>query len=114
MTRRVFFYADPVAALWMAKTYRMKLTAGSFCLQPESADAFLELLGRGIRPDRLVVSADSLPVLDPKPGDVVEETANGKAKVKRLGPKDFPLPGTAYQILQRGGKPFFTPERAGE
>ncbi len=112
MANRTFFYTDPVASLWMVKTYRMKLLAGSFCLQPESVDAFLEMLGRGVRPERFVVSADSVPVLDPKPGDVVEETANGKTKVKRLAAKDFPLAGMDYQILQRAGKPFFTPDRA--
>ena len=113
MAHRTFFYTDAVASLWMVKTYRMKLLAGSFCLQPESVDAFLEMLGNGARPERFVVSADSLPVLDPKPGDVVEETANGKTKVKRLAAKDFPLAGAGYQILQRAGKPFFTPDRAG-
>lgn len=114
MSKKVFFYGDPVAALWMCKTYRMKLLAGGFCLQPESADAFLEMLARGVRPERLVVAADSLAVLDPKLGDVVEETANGKTKVKRLAAKDFPLAGSGYVILQRGGKPFFPPDRAGE
>lgn len=71
------------------------------------------MLGKGVRPERLVVSADSRPVLDPKPGDVVEETVNGKTRVKRLAAKDFPLAGTGYQILQRAGKPFSTPDRAG-
>jgi hypothetical protein len=114
VSKRVFYYTDPAAALWMVKTYRVKLLAGTFCLQPESLDAFLEMLGKGARPERYVVSADSLPVLDPKLGDVVEEVANGKTKVKRLAAKDFPLTGSRYQILQRSGKPFFTPDRAGE
>lgn len=112
MAKRTFFYTDAVAALWMVKTYRMKLLAGSFCLQPESVDAFLEMLGIGVRPERFVVSADSVPVLDPNPGDVVEETTNVKTKVKRLTAKDFPLTGMGYQILQRAGKPIFTPNRA--
>ncbi len=63
MSKRAFFYTDPFAALWMVKTFRLKLLAGSFCLQPESIDAFLEMLGRGIRPERFVVSADSVPLL---------------------------------------------------
>lgn len=113
MATRTFFYTDPVAALWMVKTFRVKLLAGAFCLQPESVDAFLEMLGRGVRPDRFVVSADSLPILEPKPGDVVEETGI-KSKVKRLAVKDFPLTGPGYQILQRGGKPFFAPDKAGD
>lgn len=111
MAKQTFFYTDPVAALWMVKTFRMKLSAGPFCLQTESIDAFLEMLARGVRPERFVVTADCLPVLDPKPGDVVEE-GGPKTKVKRLVAKDFPLVGTSYEILQRSGKPFFTPERA--
>ena len=114
MSKRVFYYTDPAAALWMVKAYRMKLLAGTFCMQPESVDAFLEMLGKGARPERYVVAADSLPVLDPKVGDVVEETANGKTKVKRLAAKDFPLAGARYDILQRTGKPFFMPDKAGE
>ena len=110
MAKRLYYYTDPFAALWMVKTYRMKLLAGTFCLQPESIDAFLEMLGRGVRPERFVVSADSLTVLDPKIGDVVEETG-AKTKVKRLAAKDFPLTGAGYEILQRTGKPFFAPER---
>lgn len=43
----------------------------------------------------------------------VEETINGKAKVKRLAAKDFPLAGTGYHILRRGGTPFFAPDKAG-
>lgn len=114
MSKHTFFYTDPAAALWMVKAYRLKLLAGTFCLQPESVDAFLALLGSGTRPERYVVAADCVPVLDPKVGDVVEETANGKTKVKRLASKDFPLTGASYEILQRAGKPFFTPTRAGE
>jgi hypothetical protein len=97
----------------MVKTFRMKLLAGGFCLQPESIDAFIEMLGRASRPERYVVSPDSLPVLEPKVGDVVEELGP-KPKVKRLSAKDFPLAGAGYLIIQRGGKPFFMPERAGE
>lgn len=113
MTKAVYFYTDPIAALWMVRSYRMKLVAGTFCLQPESVDAFLEMLARGVRPERFVVHPDSVAVLDPKAGDVVEETANAKTKVKRLAAKDFPLTGSGYAILQRTGKPFFAPERAG-
>lgn len=113
MPQRVYSYADPVAALWMCKTYRMKLLAGSFCLQPESVDSFLEMLGKGTRPERFVVAADCVAMLEPKVGDVVEEVANGKTKVKRLVAKDFPLTGTKYEILQRTGKAFIMPEGGG-
>lgn len=112
MTKTVLFYTDPAAALWMARAFRVKLVAGTFCLQPESLDTFLEMLGRGVRPERYVVHPDSVGTFEPKLGDVVEETANGKTRVKKLAAKDFPLAGTRYEIIQRGGKPFFTPERA--
>jgi hypothetical protein len=110
MAKRTFYYTDPAAALWMCKTYRMKLLVGNFCLQPESIDAFLEMLGRGTRPERFVVSADCTGILEPKLGDVVEEVAGGKTKVKRLAAKDFPLSGMRYDILQRTGKAFIMPE----
>ena len=113
MARHAFYYTDPVAALWMAKAFRLRLAAGAFCLQPESVDAFLDLLARGARPDRYVVTPDSLPVLDPRPGDVVEE-GELRPKVRRLAAKDFPLAGTTYRILQRSGQPFFTPQRTAE
>jgi hypothetical protein len=112
VAKRTFYYTDPAAALWMARTFRLKLLAGNFCLQPESAEAFLEMLGRGVRPERFVVAADSVSVLEPKPGDVVEEVAAGKTKVKRLAAKDFPLTGVKYDILQRAGKAFIMPEGA--
>lgn len=112
MSKKVFFYTDPVTALWMVKSYRMKLMAGAFCLQSESVDAFLAMLGNGVRPDRLIVSADSVAMLDPKIGDVVEETAGAKIKLKRLTAKDFPLAGSAYEIIQRSGRQFFPPEQS--
>jgi hypothetical protein len=110
LAKRTFYYTDPAAALWMVRTFRLKLLAGTFCLQPESADAFLEMLGKGVRPERFVVAADSVSVLEPKHGDVVEEVAAGKTKVKRLAAKDFPLTGMTYDILQRTGKAFIMPE----
>ena len=113
MAQRTYFYTDPAAALWMCKTYRMKLLAGNFCLQPESVEAFLELLARGTRPERFVVSADCVAMLEPKVGDVVEEVAIGKTRVKRLAAKDFPLTGMRYDVLQRTGKAFIMPERTG-
>lgn len=112
MTKRNYFYTDFAAALWMVKTFRMKLQAGTFCLQPESLDAFLEMIGKGTRAERYVVHPDSVGLLEPKVGDVVEETANGKTKVKKLAAKDFPLTGLSYDVFQRSGKAFIMPEKA--
>ncbi len=113
MSKRTYYYTDPAAALWMCRTYRMKLLVGAFCLQPESADSFLEMLSKGARPERFVVAADCVGMLEPKVGDVVEEIASGKTKVRRLVAKDFPLTGMKYDILQRTGKAFIMPEGAG-
>ena len=112
MTKRGYFYTDFAAAVWMVKTFRMKLQAGTFCLQPESLDGFLEVIGKGTRAERYVVHPDSVVAIEPRLGDVVEETANGKTKVKKLVAKDFPLTGISYEILQRAGKAFIMPERA--
>jgi hypothetical protein len=113
VTKRGYFYADFAAAVWMVKTFRMKLQAGTFCVQPESLDGFLEMIGKGTRAERYAVHPDSVALLEPKVGDVVEETANGKTKVKRLAAKDFPLAGVSYDILQRAGKAFIMPDKAG-
>jgi hypothetical protein len=61
------------------------------------------MLTSGVKEEQFVVAAESLPVLDPKLGDVVEETVNGKPKVKRLAAKGFPLSGTTLRKrTQRG------------
>lgn len=109
MARKTYFYTDPVAALWMVQAFRFKILAGTFCLQPESVDAFLELLGRGTRHERYVVHQECVPLLTPKPGDVVEESGQ-RTKLKRLVAGNFPLTGGSYEILQRAGRPFFTPK----
>jgi hypothetical protein len=112
VARARYFFTDPAAAVWMVKAFRFKVMAGAFCLQPESVDAFYQLLGTGVRPDRYEVHPESLPLLEPKPGDVVEESGT-RTKLRRLAAANFPLTGTGYVILQRSGRPFFTPTREG-
>ena len=107
---RRYFYADPLAAAWMTKHFRMKLVAGDFCLQPESVPAFLRKLGDGFTADRIFAHPESLPLLEPKVGDVVED--DSRSKVRRLTAAHFPYQATLRQILQRNGKPFHWPERA--
>jgi hypothetical protein len=111
VSRARYYFTDPAAAVWMVKAFRFKVLAGTFCLQPESVDAFYELLGTGVRHDHYVVHPESVPLLDPKPGDVVEEQGS-RTKLKRLVPANFPLTGAGYVILQRSGRPFFTPTKA--
>ena len=111
MARHRYFYTEP-AAVWMVKAFRFKVMAGTFCLQPESVDAFYQLLATGVRPEKYEVHPESVPLLEPKPGDIVEEQGN-RTKLKKLVPANFPLTGTGYVILQRSGWPFFTPTKVG-
>jgi hypothetical protein len=112
VTRHRYYFTDPAAAVWMVRAFRFKVMAGPFCLQPESIDAFYQLLAGGTRPDKYEVHPESVPLLEPKPGDIVEEQGN-RTRLKRLVPANFPLTGTGYVILQRSGRPFFTPTREG-
>ena len=112
MARVRYFFTDPAAATWMVKAFRFKVMAGTFCLQSESIDAFYSLLATGARFDRYEVHPESVPLLEPKAGDVVEEQGN-RTKLKKLVPANFPLTGSGYVILQRSGRPFFTPIKDG-
>ena len=105
-----YYYTDPIAAYWMAKHFRMKLVAGSFCLQHESADTFLRLLGEGLSVDKFTVHPESVGLLEPKAGDVVED--DSRAKVRTLTAAHFPYSAALRQILRRNGRVFFHPEKA--
>jgi hypothetical protein len=106
---RRYFYSDPLAAVWMAKHFRMKLAAGGFCLMPESVDAFLQRLGSGVNGERYVDHPDSAPLLDPRPGDLVEDDIRSKVRV--LTPAHFPYKAALHRIVQRNGRPFHWPEK---
>lgn len=112
VARQRHFFTDPAAALWMVKAFRFKVMAGTFCLQQESVDAFYSLLAGGAKIEKFEVHSESIPLLEPKPGDVVEELG-ARTKLKKLTPANFPLTGTGYVILQRSGRPFFTPNKEG-
>ena len=112
MARHRYFFSDPAAALWMVKAFRFKVMAGTFCLQQESVDAFYALLASGAKVEKFEVHPESIPLLEPKPGDVVEEFG-ARTKLKKLTPANFPLTGAGYVILRRSGRPFFTPNREG-
>ena len=111
MAKHAYFFTDPIAAVWMVRYHRFKIQAGPFCLQQESIDRFFEMLGRGVTCERFLVHPESIPLLEPKVGDLVEE-GGVKPKVKKLAAKDFPLTGTSYEVIQRGGRAFIAPERA--
>jgi hypothetical protein len=105
-----FYYTDAFAALWMAKHFRMKLLAGKFCLQQESIETFLRLLAEGLPVEKLLVHPESVGVLEPKIGDVVED--DSRAKVRVLTTAHFPYEANLRQILRRGGRPFIFPEKS--
>lgn len=107
-----YFYTDPVAAAWMAKHFRLKLTAGSFCLQAESVDTFLRRLAEGMEVDKIVVHADSVGLLEPKVGDMVED--DSRAKVRVLAAQHFPYEANLKQIVQRNGRAFIFPAKVND
>jgi hypothetical protein len=112
VVRQRYFFTDPAAALWMVKAFRFKVMAGTFCLLPESVDAVYSLLAGGAKIDKFEAHPESVPLLEPKPGDVVEESG-ARTKLKKSAPANLPLTGSGYVILQRSGRPFFTPNRKG-
>lgn len=103
------YYTDPLAAVWMAKHFRMKLLAGTFCLQHESVDTFLRLLAEGFPFERMVLHPESVELLEPRIGDVVED--DSRAKVRTLTAAHFPYAATLRRILLRGGRAFIAPEK---
>ena len=111
MARQRYFFTGP-AAVWWVTAFRFKVMAGTFYLQPENVDAFYSLLATSARFDKFEVHPESIPLLEPKVGDVAEEQGN-RTKLKKLVPANFPLTGAGYVILQRSGRPFFTPSREG-
>ncbi|QEL16783.1 hypothetical protein [Limnoglobus roseus] len=104
-----YFYKDPIAAAWMAKHFRMKLLAGKFTLQAESVDTFLRLLAEGMEIDTIVVQKESIPLLDPKVGDMVEDDGRGKLRI--LTEQHFPYTANLKQIVQRNGRAFIFPSQ---
>ncbi len=69
----------------MVKAFPFKVLAGTPCLQPESIAVFYERLGAGVRHAKYEVHPESIPPLEPKPGDAVEEPGT-RAKLKKLVP----------------------------
>ncbi|QEL16655.1 hypothetical protein [Limnoglobus roseus] len=107
-----YFYTDPIAAAWMAKHFRFKMSAGKFCLQAESVDTFLRLLAEGMEIDKIVVQKESIALLDPRLGDMVEDDARGKLRI--LAEQHFPYTANLKQIVQRNGRAFIFPQKANE
>jgi hypothetical protein len=125
MTRR-FFYTDPLAAAWMAKHFKM-----DFRIDDPDGKVFLETLLHGLREWRDATAAsmgykfhihpDSLPLLEPQLGDVVEsQQVDGVYDVvvsddiycgrgdRNTNLKDVKKHGD--KIVLRNGIPFMWPE----
>ena len=136
-----YYYTDVLAAAWMAKHFGMKLQKGVFGYG-EGVTTYLTLLdaaGNEAWKYRYYIHPDSLPLLEPKEGDVVRlnnsirprfNICDDKGKLL-LDRKKNPITTTKFPyheyivfnehfredvmaIIQRNGIPFMWPEREGE
>jgi hypothetical protein len=109
MTR--YFYSDPLAAAWMAKHHGMLFCNGDFTLK------LTAILDDNFHPIKFVVHSDSLPLLEPRVGDLIYITESKIGTLARLHDGNLKLftgdwmikPDRVY-IIRRDGKPFFWPE----
>ena len=140
MTR--WFYSDPLEAAYMQKHYGMRFISEVIddaeviphdaMFHPTLSEDESELVADGdlhnavcltcIEPyDKLYVHPDSMHLLDPQPGDLVQNVVNKRTWILQTG--DFikdPNPNVititedpdAIRILQRNGKHFFHPQSA--
>jgi hypothetical protein len=132
-----FFYTDPLAAAWMAKTYGMQFSRS----KGEGVYAHRTLCDwdwnhNTHKPARFYIHPDSLTLLNPQVGDIVSvgslalaADGSGQAWLDQNGPYGvwiefeggfFGIDDTALtwnpasKIIQRDGKPFFWPLREGD
>lgn len=123
------FYTDPLAAAYMAREFGVEIVGAFEKLVPEQEKIFIlqipfrewfEILldsrnmriNQGYRkPDRYYVNDDSLPVFEPKVGDVGHNGEQaGDFRDKGFFETDEGLEVDKCKIIQRDGKPFFWPE----
>ena len=128
-----YYYTDVLAAAWMAKHFGMKLQKGVFGYG-EGVTTYLTLLdaaGNEAWKYRYYIHPDSLPLLEPKEGDVVicrwgKDAAYAlcgrvrnvfEGEVVRVVSSDedpdysgLEFNYDATEIIQRNGKAFFMPE----
>jgi hypothetical protein len=123
MTTR-YYYADPLAAAWMQKKFGMRFVRDF--LAPDNSGDTKEIGFDGpvtciFEGQKYYIHPDSLPLLEPCEGDLVEHyDFSGCYKdpyfFKTETFKNFGIDVTEYfrnnsgKIIQRDGKPFFWPE----
>lgn len=121
-----YYYSDPLAAAWMAKHFDMWLFLGTY---PDDFDSYRfrnwqhcqddwvyrqERLGQAA--PRFYIHADSLNLLEPLEGDLVEdgdmeyEVVWRDHQGLRVDTSKGTIMPTGLRIIQRDGKPFFWPE----
>jgi hypothetical protein len=125
-----YFYSDPLAAAWMAASFEMAYDSAGLVTEDSIASprlfmskhAFedkLDIHCSDARGRRYYLHPDSVPLLKPKPGDLVKvmgevgyvPTGKGFADLyaQRLAEANC-QPHATGRIIQRDGKPFFWPE----
>jgi hypothetical protein len=124
-TRSRHFYTDPLAAAWMAKHFGMEFENtsewdGEFDLGFFEVSPYGDEISSGIDvgiKDKYFIHPDSLHLLDPKAGDLVDGIrigtvfeVNGNELSVDVHGGDWEMDADRVTILQRDGKPFFWPE----
>lgn len=108
MTKR-FFYRDPLESAYMAKHYGMRFV-------DEHSAITYSLKHNDCNPStsKYIIHPDSLALLDPQIGDVVEMSLmtwdarkTGSFIPFRVTEKGWEA---GHHIIQRGGRPYFWPE----
>jgi hypothetical protein len=110
MSANRFFYTDPLAAAWMNAHHGMKFQNAfemGFAYQNDGADIISRSLEGG---PRIRVHHDSLNLLAPQRGDIIQQGESLYVFTPTLITFDgFPHYEPA-RIIQRNGKPFIMPE----
>jgi hypothetical protein len=118
-----YFYSDPLAAAWMQVNYQV--VPHPFIVDEEGIiietvillrEANAKQQGGTVR-ERYYIHSDSLPLLEPRVGDLIYITESKIGTLARIHDGNLKLftgdwlmkPDRVY-IIRRDGKPFFWPE----
>lgn len=109
-----YFYTDPLAAAWMASNYGMAFENARLTLiQGGPGNSNYSDISWSLRIyDNCfpIIHPDSLHLLEPKVGDLVEEALDGKVCNGHSFDYFSDPHRIIERIIQRDGKPFFWPE----
>lgn len=128
------FYTDPLAAAWMAKHFGMELTR-THCHRADGAfgesmrPVPLWILARDVENQvseavRYYLHPDSLPLLEPRAGDLVLACTDSPAVLTFVETLSYVVfgdrpPGgdrvvAVREVVRRDGKPFHWPQAGGD